>query len=393
MTESSPPLTGVTILDLSRVLAGPYCTMILAHLGARVIKVEVPGRGDDARAFGPFVQGQSLYFSAINCNKESIALNLKAAEDRAIFDRLLGLADVLVENFRPGTMEGLGYGWDLLHGRFPRLIYGAASGFGHTGPYSTRPAYDMVVQGMGGILSVTGPAGGPPVRVGVSIGDMAAALFLTTGLNAALYGREKTGAGVKVDVAMLDCQVALLENALTAFLMTGRVAQPQGTRHPEIAPFQVFQAQDGPLVIAAGNDALFATLARTLERPDLLDNPLYRSNVLRRTHIDTLEADLERTLRSRPVKDWLRLLESAGVPCSPVNTVADVASDPQIAARNMIVSIADPKMGTLRVAGNPIKISGVADRTDSRPPPALDGNREAILELIKEREQGPTPPK
>jgi CoA:oxalate CoA-transferase len=238
---------------------------------------------------------------------------------------------------------------------------------------------------MGGILSVTGPPGGPPVRVGVSIGDMAAALFLAVGLNAALYRREKTGQGVKVDVAMLDCQVALLENALTTYLMTGRVAQPQGTRHPEITPFQVFQAQDGPLVIAAGNDLLFAALARALERPDLIDNPLYQSNVLRRSHVDALEADLERTLRTRPVKQWLSLLESAGVPCSPVNTVAEVAADPQILARNMIVSVADPKMGTLRVAGNPIKISGVPERSDHKPPPALDGDREAILASVGEK--------
>jgi len=385
MSEPKPPLSGVTILDLSRVLAGPYCTMILAHLGARVIKVEMPGTGDDARAFGPHVNGESLYFASINCNKESIALDLKAAEDRALFEKLLGLADVLVENFRPGTMEKLGYGWDLLHARFPRLIYGAASGFGHTGPYSGRPAYDMVVQGMGGVLSVTGPSGGPPCRVGVSIGDMVAALFLATGLNAALYQREKTGVGLKIDVAMLDCQVALLENALTTYLMTGKVAAPQGTRHPEIAPFQVFQARDGPLVIAAGNDALFATLARTLDRPDLLDNPQYRSNVLRRTNVDALQADLEQTLRMRMVREWLERLEAAGVPCGPVNTVADVAVDPQVAARNMIVAIPDTQMGTLRVAGNPIKVSGVLDRTEHRPPPTLDGDREGILRMVEEQ--------
>ncbi len=379
----SPPLTGVTILDLSRVLAGPFCTMVLAHLGARVIKVEIPGRGDDARAFGPFLNGQSLYFASINCNKESIALDLKAAEDRALFEKLLTRADLLVENFRPGTMEDLGYGWETLHARYPRLIYGAASGFGHSGPYFGRPAYDMVVQGMGGVMSVTGPPGGPPVRVGVSIGDMGAALFLSTGLSAALYQREKTGQGVKVDVAMLDCQVALLENALTTYLMLGKVAQPQGTRHPEIAPFQVFQAQDGPLVIAAGNDALFATLARTLGRPDLLDHSHYRTNLLRRTHIEELQADLERTLRTRPAAEWLRLLQGAGVPCSPVNTVAEVAEDPQIAARNMIVSISDPRMGTLRVAGNPIKISGVPERAEHRPPPELDGDREAVVRMIE----------
>lgn len=381
---SAPPLGDVLIVDLTRVLAGPFCTLVLAHLGARVIKVELPGGGDDSRTFGPFVQDRSLYFSSLNYDKESIALDLKAPADREIFEKLLARADVLVENFRPGTMKGLDYGWDTLHARFPRLIYGAVSGFGHSGPYAERPAYDMVVQGMGGILSVTGPADGDPVRVGVSIGDLAAALFLSTGISAALYRRCQTGLGTKVDVGMLDCQAALLENALTTYLMTGKVARPQGTRHPEIAPFQVFHAQDGPLVIAAGNDRLFAILAKALNRPDLLTDPRYQTNVLRHTHVDALQADLEQTLATRPVQQWLQVLEAGGVPCGPVNSVADVAVDPQLAARNMILSIQDPHLGTLRVAGNPIKMSGVAERTDHLPPPDLDADRQAVLDMIRE---------
>ena len=220
------PLNGITVLDLTRVLAGPYCTMVLADLGARVIKVEQPGTGDDSRAFGPFMKGQSAYFGSLNRGKESIALNLKDDGDKAIFGKLLTLSDVLVENYRPGTMEKLGLGWDRLHADYPRLIYAAASGFGHTGPYSKRAAYDMVVQAMGGIMSVTGHPGQPPVRVGTSIGDITAGLFTAVGVNAALYHRALTGEAIKVDVGMLDCQVAILENAIARYAATGEVAGP-----------------------------------------------------------------------------------------------------------------------------------------------------------------------
>lgn len=381
---TSLPLQGITILDLSRVLAGPFCTMILAQLGARIIKVEMPGTGDDSRAFGPFANGKSLYFSSINYDKQSIALNLKQPADREIFEGLVGIADVLVENFRPGTMEKLGYGWDVLHNKYPNLIYGAASGFGDTGPYSKRAAYDMVVQGMGGIMSITGQPHSPPTRVGVSIGDLAAGLYLSIGIVGALFKRSQGGGAVKVDVAMLDTQLALLEDALSAYLRLGEIPQPQGSRHPEIAPFQVYTARDGYLVIAAGNDRLFALLAQALERPDLLDNPDYKTNALRRTHVEQLEADMERTLHQRNTTDWLATLNKAGVPCGPVNSIADVARDPQIAARHMIVSIPDPVIGDLQVVGNPIKLSGVPERAAHTPPPDVDGDREAILALLKQ---------
>jgi CoA:oxalate CoA-transferase len=382
--KQGPPLDGITILDLSRVLAGPYCTLILAQLGARVIKVEMPGSGDDSRAFGPFVNGKSLYFSAINYDKQSIALNLKEPGDRAIFEGLAGIADVLVENFRPGTMERLGYGWDTLHATYPNLIYAAASGFGNTGPYTHRAAYDMVVQGMGGIMSMTGQPDSPPTRVGVSIGDLAAGLYLAIGVLGALYKRAQGGGAVKIDVAMLDCQVAMLEDALSAYLCTGEIAQPQGSRHPEVAPFQVYTTHDSYLVIAAGNDHLFGLLAQALNRSDLLENPNYKTNALRRSHVDLLEADLERTLRKRTTREWLDVLNAAGVPCGPVNSVAEVAKDPQVAARNMIVSITDPVIGTLKVAGNPIKMSGVPEPAEHRPPPAVGADRAAILSLIKQ---------
>ena len=275
------------------------------------------------------------------------------------------------------------FGWDALHARYPNLIYGAASGFGDTGPYSQRAAYDMVVQGMGGIMSMTGQPDSPPTRVGVSIGDLTAGLYLAIGIVGAIYKRSQGGGAVKVDVAMLDCQVPMLEDALSAYLCAGEIAHPQGSRHPEIAPFQVYTTNDGYLVIAAGNDHLFGLLAKALNRPDLLETESYKTNALRRAHVDQLEADLERTLRKRPTKDWLDVLNAAGVPCGPVNSVAEVAKDPQLAARNMIVSIADPIIGTLKVAGNPIKLSGVPERAGHTPPPTVDGDRAAILSLIE----------
>lgn len=255
MTNSPPPippkgpLTGTTVIDLTRVLAGPYCTMVLSDLGARVIKVERPVVGDDARHIGPFINEKSAYFMSLNRGKESIALDLKTLEDKETFLSLLEGADVLVENYRPGTMEKLGLGWEFLSKKFPNLIYAAASGFGHSGPYSKRPAYDMVVQGMGGIMSLTGHEGSPPTRVGTSVGDITAGLFTAIGISSALYHRAQTGQPQKIDVAMLDCQVALLENAIARYFASGQVPGPLGARHPSITPFQAFKAKDGHLIM------------------------------------------------------------------------------------------------------------------------------------------------
>ena len=255
-SERGGPLTGITVIDLTRVLAGPYCTMMLAELGARVIKVEEPGVGDISRSIGPFVKGKSAYFMSLNRDKESIALNLKADADRAVFEQLLDQADVLVENFRPGTMEKLGYGWDTLQARWPSLIFAAASGFGQTGPYAKRPAYDMVVQGMGGVMSLTGHPGGPPTRVGSSIGDLAAGMFAAAGINAALFERTRTGKGAMIDIGMLDCQVALLENAIVRYTTTGDIPGPLGARHPSIAPFAAFTSADGHIIVACGTGCM-----------------------------------------------------------------------------------------------------------------------------------------
>ena len=380
------PLAGVTVVDLTRVLAGPYATLVLANLGARVIKVERAGVGEDARFIGPFVNGRSLYFASLNHGKESIALELRRDEDRAIFESLLGAADVLVENFRPGVLERLGYGWPTLRARWPRLVYAAVSGFGQSGPLRERPAFDMVAQAMGGILSLTGYPDQPPARVGVSIGDIAAGLFLAVGIASALLKRRDTGTGTMIDVAMLDCQLAMLENALTNHLVTGVVPGRLGTRHPNIAPFQAFATgDDRMIVVCAGHPEHFAKLCRTIGRPELLEDPRFASPDLRRQHADALERELEAVLRTRPAAEWLARFEAAGVPCGPVNSVADAVRSPQVAARHMVVEMPDPAIGRLFVAGNPIKLADVPDPLDHRAPPELDADRAAILEWLRGR--------
>src|SRR5712692_789937 len=373
------PLSGILIIDLSRILAGPYCTLLLAELGARVIKVEAPTSGDDARQYGPFKGGKSTYFASVNRGKESIVLDLKAPADRDIFERLLDKGDALVENFRPGTMEKLGYGWDSLHPRYPRLVYAAASGFGHTGPYSRYPAYDMVVQGLGGIMSITGHPGMPLTRVGTSVGDLAGGLYTAVALNAALLHRERTGEATKVDVALFDCQLALLENAIMRYTSTGEIPGPMGARHPSITPFEAFPTRDGNIIIAAGNDGLFISLARALDRPDLADNRLFTTNALRNEHQEALRAELEGVLSRQGTDHWIAVLEAAGVPCGPVNNIAQALAHPQTAARNMLISVDDPVTGPLELAGNPMKLSGFADPPTRSLAPDLDADRDKIL--------------
>jgi CoA:oxalate CoA-transferase len=376
------PLSGITVVDLSRILAGPYCTMLMAELGARVIKVETPGTGDDARHYGPFLKGKSAYFMSVNRGKESIALDLKKDSDRAIFDKLLATADVIVENFRPGTMEKLGYGWETLHKKFPRLIYAAASGFGHSGPDSQRPAYDMVVQGMGGIMSVTGHEGGPPTRIGMSIGDIGAGLYTCIGVNAALVHRAATGEATKVDIGMFDCQLALLENAMLRYFVSGKPPGPLGARHPTITPFEAFDAADGYIIIAAGNDSLYVKLCDALGRPELAKDPRYLTNDLRNQNVDALKAELESVLKTQPVTHWTKVLDKAGIPAGPINDVGQAIESPQAKARNMIVTTDDPVAGTVKLVGNPIKVLGFPDPTTRPPAPELDADRERILKSL-----------
>lgn len=377
------PLAGLTVLDLTHVLAGPFAAMNLSDLGAKVIKVERPGAGDDTRAFPPFKDGASAYFAAINHGKQSIALDLKNPDDRATFDRLLAKSDILLENYRPGVMEKLGYGWDALHAAHPHLIYGAVSGFGHTGPDALRPAYDMVVQARGGVMSITGEKDREPVRVGASIGDIIAGMFLVQGVLAAVVDRQITGTGRKVDVAMLDSQLAVLEHAVAITSVTGTPPGPSGARHPSITPFETFHASDGLFVIAAGNDALFATLCQVLELP-LADDARFKTNPERCKNARLLKRLIEAVTLDRTAAEWITILAAAGVPTGPIQTVDQVMKDPQILARNMVVDVLGHDGKPMYVAaGNPVKISGMDDPLTRAPAPLLDGDRVDILNWLQ----------
>ena len=372
------PLTDLLVLDVTRVLAGPFAGMVLADLGAEVIKIEMPGRGDDARAFGPFADGVSGYFASVNRGKKSLTLNLKASEGRDIFLELAAKADVVLENYRPGVMKRLGLGYDRLRDRNPRLIYAACSGFGQTGPYAHRPAYDAVIQATGGIMSLTGEEGGPPVRVGVSIADIAAALCTVIGVLAALHQRENTGRGQMVDVAMLDCLVAILENAIARHSITGAVPGRLGTRHPSITPFQAFDTADGQVVLAVGNDRLWREFCTLVGHPELAEDPRFATNHLRTRNHAQLQSLVADIMRAHPTDWWLEQLGAASIPCGSINTIDRVVSDPQVIAREMIQTVVDPVAGLMQMAGVPIKLSdtpgGIAG-----PAPALGQHTDQVL--------------
>jgi CoA:oxalate CoA-transferase len=374
----SLPLEGLIVLDLTRVLVGPYATMVLADLGANVIKIEMPGTGDDARAFPPHVNGESAYFMSLNRNKRGMTLNLKHDAGKQVFFDLVQKADILVENFRPGTMTKLGLDYETLRKVNPRLIYAAASGFGHTGPYSRRAAYDAIVQAMGGIMSVTGQRGGEPTRVGTSMGDITAGLFTAIGVLTAVYHREKTNEGQMVDVAMLDSQVAILENAIARYTVTGKVPEPIGNRHPSIIPFETFATADGTIMIAAGNNALWRKLCAALGLPELPDDPRFVTNPLRAENYDVLRPILAEVIVGKETAVWLQILDEAGVPNGPINNVAQVMADPQVRAREMIVPIEHPVAGDTQLPGIPIKLSETPGSIRT-PAPLLSQHTDDVL--------------
>jgi CoA:oxalate CoA-transferase len=382
------PLTNVKVLDLSRVLAGPFCTMILADLGAEILKVEIPDSGDDSRDFGPFLGGKSLYFLSINRGKESLSLNLKTEEGKAILKDLVQKVDVLVENYKPGTMEKLGLGYETLKELNPELIYAAVSGFGHTGPDSKKPAYDILTQAMGGMMSITGWPDTPPTRVGVSLGDIAAALYAAIGIVAALYQRAVTGAGQKIDVAMLDCQLAILENSLVRCQVTKQAPKPIGNRHPTISPFQAFKAKDTYFILAIGNDGIWKRFCEAVQRPDLFESPDFATNQKRTENIDTLAPLLTDLFQTKTAAEWIEILEQAVVPCSPINDVSEAMRNRQILARNMLVDVIDPEIGTIKVAGNPIKMTSIPEEPTRSPAPDVGEHSEKILtELLQLSQQ------
>jgi CoA:oxalate CoA-transferase len=376
----SKPLENVKILELSRVLAGPYCTMLLRELGAEVIKVEIPGRGDDARYYGPFKDNKSVYFISINRGKKCISLNLKTEKGKQIVLDLVKKVDVVTENFRPGTTERLGLDYETLKKVNPKIIYASTSGFGHTGPDSKRPAYDMLVQAMGGMISITGWPDKPPTRVGMSIGDIGAALFTAIGINAALYHREVTGEGQKVDVALLDCQVALLENAVVRYQVDGVPPGPVGNRHPTITPFQAFKAKDEYISIPAGNDTMWKIFCTAIEREDLIDHEKFATNQLRTDNIDELTPILENVMGQKTVAEWVEIFEKAQFPCSPINTIDKTMQHRQVLARNMIVDVHDKDVGLVKIAGNPIKMSSLPEEKTRKTSPEIG---EHNLEIFK----------
>jgi len=373
------PLKNLLVIDLTRVLVGPYCTMILSDLGARVIKIEAPETGDDSRKFGPFIENYSAYFMSLNRGKESIALNLKNQDDKNIFDKILSKADILVENFKPGTLEKWGYGWNEVSKKYPKLIYASASGFGQTGPLKELPAYDMVVQGMGGLMSVTGHPDSEPTRVGTSIGDITAGLFTAIGINAALYDRQKSGKGTYIDVSMLDCQIAILENAIARYLSKSEIPEPMGSRHPSIAPFEAFKTKDSYIIIAAGNDKLFAKLCEVLEIPEIINDEKFNTNSLRCKNMDSLKEIFEKKLKLNTTEEWINKMQEFKIPCGPIYNIKQAVENPQIEKRNMIVKSYHKIIGEFKSAGNPIKMSTYKDENTRGEIPDLDEHREKIL--------------
>lgn len=375
------PLTGIRILDLTRVLSGPYTSMMLADLGAEVIKLEMPKIGDDSRHFGPFQQEESAYFMSVNRNKRSITLNLKAEKGKELFKTLVSQVDVILENYRPGTMEKLGLSYETIRDINPKIIYASISGFGQTGPYSRRAAYDGIVQAMGGIMGITGEKGGKPVKVGSSIGDIIAGMFCSTGILAAYIHRQNTGEGQYIDVAMLDSQVAILENAIARYTVTGKVPGPTGNTHTSIFPFETFPTATEDIMIAAGNDALWGKLCTALDCPQLIEDERFSSNPERGYHHDEMFSLLCEYLREKPADEWISVLDDAGVPCSRVNTIDKVLENPQIQARDMILEVDHPKAGSTLIAGLPIKMSLTPGAVYKAAPVLGEDNRDVYKEM------------
>ncbi len=373
------PLSGLKVLDLSRVLAGPYCTMLLADMGADVIKVEQPGKGDDTRGYGPpFVNGESAYFLSINRNKRSLTLDIKHPAGQEILWGLIEQADVLVENFRPGTLDKLGFGYVAVHARLPRLIYCSVSGYGQTGPNANIPGYDLIVQGEGGIADLTGEAGGPPMKVGTSQADIVAGMTAFQGILLALLARQQTGRGQQVDIALLDCQVSLLTYQAGSYFATGVAPTRMGNRHPSIAPYETFRASDGYVNVGCGNDGIFQKFCRAARLDELASDPRFRTNADRVAHRHILSGIIEPLMLIRTVAEWVDLLRPLGIPAGPINTVAQALTHPQTLARGMVVELDHPRAGTIQLTGNPIKLSETPGSINS-PPPLLGQHTEEIL--------------
>ena len=382
----SRALKGIRVIDLSHVLAAPTATLFLADLGAEVIHIEPP-QGDDAREFGPFAgepgKNHSGYFISLNRNKKSMVLDLRQEKGKKVLRELLKVSDVLVENYRPTTMPKLGFSWEEIQGINPRIIYASICCFGHDSlhGYDSRPSYDMVAQGYSGIMSITGPEGGPPCRVGSSIGDIIAGHQAVIGILSALIHREKTGRGQHYDGSMIDGLFAVLENAVVRYTLSGEVPEPLGSRHPSIVPFQGFRTKDSWIIAAIGNDALWARFCRVIDRPDLIEDPRFKTNPLRSNHVKELIPILTGEFSKKTTREWSILFEDADLPYTPIHNIREICEDPHIQHRNMLVEIDQPGVGKMRIAGSPIHLSETPGEVYA-PAPLLGQHSEEVLRSI-----------
>ena len=377
------PLEGITILDLTWVLSGPFASMTLCDLGAEVIKLERPPWGDIARTTSPFVNDESCYFFSVNRGKKSISIDLRKPEGKDLFLRLAEQVDVVIENFTPGTMDRLGVGWETLRARNPRLVYAAISGFGQTGPDREKPALDVIVQGMGGVMSITGEPGGRPVRPGLSLGDIAAGLFAAIGILAALRERDRSGEGQMVDISMLDCQLAVLENAYMRYFALGTAPAPLGTRHPSATPFQAFPTADGYLVIALswGDENQWQLLCALLGLYEIMDDPRFLTSGLRTRHHAELEPLMNEAFGQRATEAWLAEIEPLGIPCGPLNSIPQAAAHRQVQARGMLVEVTHPRIGTLPLVNTPVRLSRTPGGITG-PSPSVGQHTGAVLKRL-----------
>ena len=376
-------LSGVRVLDLTRALAGPYCTLMLGDYGADVIKIELPGRGDDTRHWGPpYIDGESAYFLSINRNKRSLTLNLKDPTGREVFMRLARNADVVVENFTPGVVNRLGIDYEAVKAENPRIVYSSISGFGQTGPYREKPAYDQMMQGLGGIMSLTGDPDGQPQKTGVALADIGAGMLAAYAVMTALFHRERTGVGQYIDVSMLDLQVAWLTYQAATYFATDTPPPRVGAAHPNLVPYQAFKCADGKYInVAVGNERFWQRFCKALGREDLVEMPEYAQNKDRVKNRDQLVALLQQEFDTRSTNRWVDILEEAGVPCGPINDLADVFSDPQVKARDMLLEVQHPSAGKIKQTGIPIKFSATPGSIDSPPPLLGQHSKEILLEL------------
>ena len=374
------PFEGIRVLDLSQAATGPYCTMLLGDLGAEVIKVERPERGDDTRQWGPpFIEGESAYFLSLNRNKKSLSLNLKHPEGLKIALELARRSDVFVENFRPDTLERLGLGYQALSAMNPRLIYCSISAFGPTGPYRNYPGYDVIISALGGLMGITGEKDRPPCKVGVAVTDVSTGIMAQGAISAALYAREKTGKGQRIDLSLLETQVSVLINQASNYLLAGIIPQRAGSHHPSIVPYQAFKAKDIYVTVGAGNDELFRKLCNVLDIPELAEDTRFKTNPDRVKHRDALEEILQERLKTKTAAEWFQILSSAGVPCGPVNTLDRVFQDPQVLHRKMVEEIDHPRAGRIRLVGLPVKFTDTPAEIRT-PPPVLGEHTQEVLQ-------------